>query len=162
MAIRQSNYIAGEWVAGESNIENRNPSDLSDLIGLYAQASAEQLESALDAARAAQADWARVGIQRRACETLVVFECQAHVEKCLAPRRFASTVSRRRAVLARPDVVVTEIAGQLSGRKCEHRGGADAGGLVPALRARVPPIQTPRPVRVRAAGRFGSAMLPIW
>ena len=30
--------------AGESEVENRNPSDLDDLIGLYAQASADQVE----------------------------------------------------------------------------------------------------------------------
>ena len=65
MTVRKLNYIAGAWVAGESEIENRNPSDLSDLIGLYAQAGPDQLETALDAARAAQGDWARVGIERR-------------------------------------------------------------------------------------------------
>jgi aldehyde dehydrogenase (NAD+) len=65
MTNRKSNYIAGEWLAGESEIENRNPSDLSDLIGLYAQAGADQLEAALDAARVAQAEWARAGIERR-------------------------------------------------------------------------------------------------
>ena len=29
------NLIAGEWLAGESEIENRNPSDLNDLVGLF-------------------------------------------------------------------------------------------------------------------------------
>ncbi len=65
MTDRKSNYIAGEWLAGEGEVENRNPSDLSDLIGLYAQAGADQVEAALDAARVAQAEWARSGIERR-------------------------------------------------------------------------------------------------
>ncbi len=65
MTVQNHNFIAGEWVAGESEIENRNPSDLSDLIGLYAQAGADQLEAALDAARVAQAEWAQAGIERR-------------------------------------------------------------------------------------------------
>ena len=65
MTDRKFNLIAGEWVAGESEIENRNPSDVSDLIGLYAQAGADQLETALDAARVAQAEWAQAGIERR-------------------------------------------------------------------------------------------------
>ncbi len=65
MTLRKFNYIAGEWLAGESESENRNPSDVSDVIGLYAQAGADQLETALDAARLAQADWARTGIERR-------------------------------------------------------------------------------------------------
>jgi aldehyde dehydrogenase (NAD+) len=65
MTDRKFNYIAGEWVAGESEIENRNPSDVSDLIGLYAQAGADQLETALDSASGAQAEWAGAGIERR-------------------------------------------------------------------------------------------------
>jgi alpha-ketoglutaric semialdehyde dehydrogenase len=65
MAASKLNHIAGKWVAGESEIENRNPSDLSDLIGMFAQASASQLDVALDAARTAQAEWARYGLERR-------------------------------------------------------------------------------------------------
>jgi len=59
------NLIAGRWVAGESAIENRNPSDLSDLVGLYAQASAEQLDETLDRARTAQREWAACGLEHR-------------------------------------------------------------------------------------------------
>ncbi|MEZ5933300.1 MAG: aldehyde dehydrogenase family protein [Alphaproteobacteria bacterium] len=62
---RKQNFIGGEWVAGESEIDNRNPSDLDDVIGLYAQAGADQLDHALVAARTAQAEWARAGIERR-------------------------------------------------------------------------------------------------
>ena len=59
------NFIAGEWVDGDSTIENRNPSDISDLIGTYAQASASQLATALESARAAQKIWARTGLEAR-------------------------------------------------------------------------------------------------
>ncbi|MGB3316358.1 MAG: aldehyde dehydrogenase family protein [Albidovulum sp.] len=59
------NYIAGEWVAGESAIDNINPSDISDVIGQYAQASSAQLDKALDAAREAQRVWAGYGLERR-------------------------------------------------------------------------------------------------
>ena len=65
MTDTKSNYIAGEWLEGESAVENRNPSDLSDLIGHYAQAGSDQVETALDAARVAQAEWARAGIEER-------------------------------------------------------------------------------------------------
>lgn len=61
----QRNYIAGEWLAGASEIENRNPSDLSDLVGHYAQADAAQLDTALNAARDAQRVWEKTGIERR-------------------------------------------------------------------------------------------------
>lgn len=59
------NLIAGEWLIGENEIENRNPSDLSDLIGFFAQASRDQLEVTLDQARIAQAEWAHYGLERK-------------------------------------------------------------------------------------------------
>ncbi|MEO9896506.1 MAG: aldehyde dehydrogenase family protein [Paracoccaceae bacterium] len=59
------NYIAGEWVAGGSEIENRNPSDLSDLVGMFAQATPGQLDATLDQAKHAQAEWAAYGIERK-------------------------------------------------------------------------------------------------
>ncbi|EEX09155.1 betaine aldehyde dehydrogenase [Ruegeria lacuscaerulensis ITI-1157] len=59
------NLIAGEWLAGDSEIENRNPSDVSDLIGMYAQASPDQLDATLDQARVAQAEWAGYGLERK-------------------------------------------------------------------------------------------------
>ncbi len=39
MSQVHKNYIANEWVAGESVIENINPSDTSKIVGEYAQAS---------------------------------------------------------------------------------------------------------------------------
>lgn len=58
-------FIDGRWEAGASTIESRNPSDVSDLIGHYGQASAEQLDAALAAARRAQPAWWAMGIQKR-------------------------------------------------------------------------------------------------
>lgn len=58
-------YINGQWLSGKSDIENLNPSDLSDIIGHFAQASSNQLHAALDAARAAQPIWWAAGIQKR-------------------------------------------------------------------------------------------------
>lgn len=59
------NFIGGDWMAGESQVENRNPSDLSDLVGNFAQASADQLETALDRAQVAQIEWAAYGPERK-------------------------------------------------------------------------------------------------
>jgi len=59
------NLIAGEWMAGDTAIENRNPSDLTDVIGLFAQASADQLSATLDRARNAQPEWAAYGLERK-------------------------------------------------------------------------------------------------
>ncbi|NND18573.1 MAG: aldehyde dehydrogenase family protein [Silicimonas sp.] len=65
MAETKHNFIAGQWVGGAGEIENRNPSDVTDLIGLFAQASADQLDAAIDKARQAQAIWAGYGLERR-------------------------------------------------------------------------------------------------
>jgi len=65
MTQSKQNYIAGEWISGASEIENRNPSDLSDVIGLFAQADTAQLDRALDAAHVAKAQWAKVGLEQK-------------------------------------------------------------------------------------------------
>ncbi len=65
MSITGKNYIAGQWQAGEGEVENRNPSDLSDLVGVYAQASSDQLQQTLEQARVAQREWAAYGLERR-------------------------------------------------------------------------------------------------
>lgn len=58
-------YIDGSWQAGRTTVENRNPSDVTDLIGHYAQADADQMDQALDAAARAQQIWWAAGIQKR-------------------------------------------------------------------------------------------------
>ncbi|MBK9608172.1 MAG: aldehyde dehydrogenase family protein [Betaproteobacteria bacterium] len=60
------NYIAGEWVAGATVTVNRNPSDVSDVIGEYAQADAAQAGAAIAAAKQAFPAWATGSIQERA------------------------------------------------------------------------------------------------
>jgi acyl-CoA reductase-like NAD-dependent aldehyde dehydrogenase len=61
------NYIAGEWVAASPSwAPNRNPSDLSDVIGEYAQADAEQTNAAVAAAKRAFSTWSISSIQDRA------------------------------------------------------------------------------------------------
>lgn len=59
------NFIAGTWCNGQDNVANINPSDVTDLIGHYAQASRDQLDSALDAAKTAQKKWATTGLEAR-------------------------------------------------------------------------------------------------
>ena len=60
------NYINGEWVMASKWTPNRNPSDLSDVIGEYAQADAAQTEAAVAAAKAAFPAWSLGPIQDRA------------------------------------------------------------------------------------------------
>lgn len=65
MAALGQNFIGGQWVDGVSTIENRNPSDISDVIGHYAQASTAHLDQALEAAQQAQKIWAKSGLEKR-------------------------------------------------------------------------------------------------
>jgi len=59
------NLIAGNWISGESVIENRSPSDISDVIGLYSQASKDQLQHTVQQAQRAQIEWASYTLERR-------------------------------------------------------------------------------------------------
>jgi len=66
MPNRFDNYIDGKWVGGSSWTANRNPSDLSDVIGEYAQADAAQTNAAVAAATKAFGAWSVSSIQDRA------------------------------------------------------------------------------------------------
>ena len=59
------NYIAGEWRKGASEIANHNPSDISDIIGHFAQASQNDLQDAISAAKSAQKIWGASGLEAR-------------------------------------------------------------------------------------------------
>ncbi len=65
MTQLNKNYIAGDWLAGQGEITNINPSDLSDVVGQFAQADSSQLDKAIEAAQAAQAEWAAYGLERK-------------------------------------------------------------------------------------------------
>ena len=65
MALHK-NFINGEWVAGTGTRENISPSDVTDIIGEYAQADQAQTEAAIAAAQAALSAWAATTPQQRA------------------------------------------------------------------------------------------------
>ena len=65
MTLETRNYIAGEWLDGDNTVDNINPSDLSDVIGHFAQASAAQLRDAISAAKQAQPLWERTSLEKR-------------------------------------------------------------------------------------------------
>ncbi|MFN4211947.1 MAG: aldehyde dehydrogenase family protein [Devosia sp.] len=64
MAELHKNLINGEWV-GSDGIENINPSNISEVVGLYARATAEETKQAIAAAKAAFPAWSRSGILER-------------------------------------------------------------------------------------------------
>ncbi|MEQ8398506.1 aldehyde dehydrogenase family protein [Thalassobaculum sp.] len=61
----QQNFIGGEWVDGATARDNINPSDLSDIVGTYAQADAAGVTRAVDAAKSAAHGWNRSTPQQR-------------------------------------------------------------------------------------------------
>jgi alpha-ketoglutaric semialdehyde dehydrogenase len=65
MAETYNNLIGGEWVPGADPIANINPSDVTDTIGLYAQATAAQLDHAVAVAKDAQREWQKTGLEQR-------------------------------------------------------------------------------------------------
>ena len=65
MSVKK-NYINGEWVDGKSTRDNINPSDITDIVGHYAQADAAQTLDAIAAARSALPGWSATTPQQRA------------------------------------------------------------------------------------------------
>ncbi|MEQ1771467.1 MAG: aldehyde dehydrogenase family protein [Devosia sp.] len=58
------NLIDGEWVGGDG-VENINPSNTNEVVGLYARATADDAQRAIAAAKAAFPAWSRSGLLER-------------------------------------------------------------------------------------------------
>ena len=63
--MANQNFVSGKWIDGIDVMDNINPSDLSDVVGQYAQADHEQAVAALAAAAEAQPKWAATGLEVR-------------------------------------------------------------------------------------------------
>jgi aldehyde dehydrogenase (NAD+) len=53
------NFIGGDWVDATDGVDNVNPSDTNDVIGVFARADAAQVDGAVAAARDAFPSWSR-------------------------------------------------------------------------------------------------------
>jgi aldehyde dehydrogenase (NAD+) len=62
------NYVNGEWVAAKSGktIENRNPANTDELIGIFPHSGPEDVDAAVSAAREAYSKWRLVPAPKRA------------------------------------------------------------------------------------------------
>jgi len=65
MSDVHSLYIDGAWVEGATRLTNTSPSDTSDVIGEFAQASVEQVGQAIQAARRGAREWAASELETR-------------------------------------------------------------------------------------------------
>tara|TARA_E500000178_G_scaffold185874_1_gene184087 strand:- start:276 stop:1715 length:1440 start_codon:yes stop_codon:yes gene_type:complete len=63
--MKNSNYVAGQWVEGSGSINNINPSDTADKIAEHTSATADQFELAVQSAIQAQKEWEKVGIEKK-------------------------------------------------------------------------------------------------
>ena len=61
----KKNLVAGQWLDGIGAVKDRNPADISDIVGLFARASEAQVNDAANAARAALPGWASASPQVR-------------------------------------------------------------------------------------------------
>jgi len=62
---KKSLYINGEWQAGSGTIANINPSDITETIGEFSQASSKQVQDAIAAARRSQPKWEAVPLEKK-------------------------------------------------------------------------------------------------
>src|SRR5271163_1682409 len=62
------NFINGEWVETRSGkaYENRNPANTDELVGMFVSSTAEDVDAAVDAAKAAYTKWRLVPAPKRA------------------------------------------------------------------------------------------------
>ena len=62
---KHNNFINGEWIDSETYITNSSPSDIEDIIGLYARGGIAESEKAIIAAKEAAPIWGESGLEAR-------------------------------------------------------------------------------------------------
>ncbi len=63
--LNGQNFVAGEWRDGADWVEDVNPSDVTDIVGRFAQARPSDIHDAVAAAQGAQRQWAAAGLEAR-------------------------------------------------------------------------------------------------
>ena len=126
-----ANFVGGKWVPSESGatLENRNPANARDLIGLFADSTANDAVAAIAAAKRAFESWRLVPAPQARRDPV--------------PRRSAHRGAQGR-VRARHDAR----NGQGARRDPRRRAGSDRHDLLPRRR---------RPPPARADGAVGAA-----
>jgi alpha-ketoglutaric semialdehyde dehydrogenase len=87
-ADRADNLVAGDWVPAISGrtYERRNPAALSELVGHFPDSGRADVQTAVEAARSALADWSA----RRGAERSAVLAAAADLAHELATRSRAT------------------------------------------------------------------------
>jgi len=59
------NFIGGKWIESDTEVKNINPSDTSDVVGIYSRANSDQTKQAIAAAKEAFKTWQHTTPQQR-------------------------------------------------------------------------------------------------
>jgi aldehyde dehydrogenase (NAD+) len=65
MSAMRALYIDGEWVETDDSIDNINPSDTTDSLGRYAQATPALADQAINSANRAAVEWGQSPMETR-------------------------------------------------------------------------------------------------
>lgn len=140
MTQPRPNLIGGTWIPGAAvPIENRNPSDPDDLVGLYAAASPTQVVEAVGAARAGRRALAAMPVQARVdalTEAGRRIEAEAARIGEILAREEGKPIAEARAEVVRAGQIFRHFAGEAL-----RGGGVTLPSLVPgatAATARLP------------------------
>ena len=157
-APRFPNYINGEWVESDRILENRNPADTDDLVGVFFRASTADATHAAEAARDAFPAWAAMNPPARAA---VLFKVAEILEKNLdqlgreMTREEGKTLPEAKGETMRSINIFRYFAGE---------GSRQPGHMVPSERPRVFMWAERKPVGVVSQinpWNFPSA-IPAW
>jgi len=125
-----ANLIGGQWVESYSARPNVNPSDTNDIVGLYAQADAQQTRQAIAAARAAFPAWRDGSIQARAdALERIAAELLARKDTLgdLLAREEGKTLPEAIAEVARAGMIFRFFSGEVVRQAGEHLASVRSG-----------------------------------
>lgn len=111
----KANLIGGEFRAGDEAVDNVNPSDVTDIVDVYAQATPADVADAVAAARAAAPAWARSDpLTRHAVLSAAAREIAARAEELgrLLSREEGKTLREGVAEVARAAQILDFFAGE--------------------------------------------------
>jgi alpha-ketoglutaric semialdehyde dehydrogenase len=137
-----ANYIAGEWVDAADHIENRNPANTAEIVGLHPKGTAADIEKAAAAAADALPKWAAMPGPARAAILFRAAEVLEHGFNDIGAemtREEGKTLPEAKGEVRRAINIFRYFAGE----------GARAGGvLTPSERDRVHTFSIRKPIGV--------------